>query len=100
MKHPEECGRCPFRDRDLKTGRKVKRRLLWHYIKAKLFGESLEMPCWARKRRELAARQRGKSLNTRPPMVAPGTQPSVNRPPGGPPLRSGPSGDTGQPGAS
>ena len=99
MRLEHECKHCPMRDRHLKRGRKVKRRLLWHYVKAKVLGKPLHFPCWPRKIAEYRANHGSIPSTHTSTIVAPGTHPGVNRPPGGPPLRSGPSGDTGEPGA-
>lgn len=94
-----ECKHCPMRDRLKQKGRKVKRRLLWHYVKAKLLGKPLHFPCWPRKLAEYRANQGRMAEQHNRPIVASGAQSSVNRPSGGPPLRYGPPGDTGQPDA-
>lgn len=97
MHYEHECAVCPMRDRLKPKDRKVKRRLLWHFIKAKVMGRPLNFPCWPRKIAEYRANQGQKVTAQHSPSVATGAQSGVNRPAGGPPLRSGPSGDTGQP---
>lgn len=97
MRYEHECNQCPARDRHLKKGRKYKRRLIWHYIKAKWRGEPFYFPCWPRKAYEQNRERSAKGLPPIFPSLATGTHPTVKRPMAAPPLRYGPSGDSGEP---